>query len=156
MESPPTIDADSELEHRLGCLQGEAMSAEAEAMDGIYPQTDQIEQNLEPSEAPAPALPTADAMTMLVATVTNLVAVRRGEFWRLQREEAEAVGQAYGALIDAWLPPEKVGPGVMAIMVTGMVFGPRLVEDHQAHNSEEKEGDETGKETNPGSTRAHG
>jgi len=104
------------------------LEAEAEQAESISP--NDIEQCEQP-DTTTPAISTGDAMSLLVKSVCDVVAGRRGEHWRLKADEATAVGEAYGTLLDAWIPLDKLGPAVTAVMISAVVFGPRVAMDRQ-------------------------
>ena len=122
-------NSDIDLENGLNHLEHEAHEQEAKEGELYQHIEPDIKPDPDPDPEPEPAFKSEQAMAMFVATVCDLVASRRGDHWQLAAEEAKACGEAYGALIDAYLPAQTLGPGVMAITVTALVFGPRIQQD---------------------------
>lgn len=105
----------------------EAQAEQAEAQEGEFmPGAAEAEP-----EAPPPTISTGEAMALLVKVICSVVASRRGAHWKLKNDEATAVGEAYGAVLDTWIPIERMGPTVTAVMVSAVVFGPRVAVDRQ-------------------------
>lgn len=99
----------------------QAESQEGEFLPGASPAPEQS----------APSISTGEAMGLLVKVVCDVIASRRGKHWKLKSDEATAVGEAYGAVLDAWIPIERMGPTVTAVMISAVVFGPRVALDRQ-------------------------
>lgn len=132
-------NSDIDLENGLNHLEHEARESEAKEGELYQHIEPDIKPDPEPEGEPEPVFKSEQAMAMFVATVCELVASRRGDHWQLKPEEAKACGEAYGALIDAYLPAESLGPGVMAITVTALVFGPRIQQDRVISQAAEPE-----------------
>lgn len=64
--------------------------------------------------------------------VTQEMEQSPGDVWRVPDEEAFAFGAAWADVIDAYLPEESIGQGVMwgtALMATATLVGPRVMVD---------------------------
>lgn len=98
-----------------------ALTAEGEALDGEQiPLTGEQSEN-EPEKA---EIPTGELMAQVVQTTADIFAPN----WEIQAEESEALGNAYGALLDKYMPDsglDKYGVEIAAVMVTGMVLRSR-------------------------------
>lgn len=75
---------------------------------------------------------------LLDVTFNGLIAPKRGEHWKLTREESLALGDAYGAVIDKYFPDISGGPEVVALMLTAAMIGPRIAVDMASKSKPEK------------------
>ncbi len=67
--------------------------------------------------------------SLLDVTFNKLVAPKRGAHWQLSSDECDALGQAYGAVLDKRMPDFKTGPEITAVLVSVSVFVPRILQD---------------------------
>ena len=128
----------------------EAAATNAEAQEQQFPGDMPAEPVLEEDSGPqVPTISTADAMGLACKAICDFIANRRGEHWKITVDEAENLGIAYGALLDAYIPVEKMGPTLAAISVSAIVFGPRVMIDRQLQ-ARQKEVEGKAKEGNEG------
>jgi len=110
-------------------LQGEALEAEYVGAGGSGP-------GAEPE--PEPVGLGADACTALAGTVFELIAMRRGDMWRLAPDESQAVGQALDAVLAKYAPGiGDVGPEASLLLVTLAVVMPRVQAEKQSGAGDE-------------------
>lgn len=118
----------------------EAAATNAEAQEQHYPGDVPFDPVIEEDSGPQmPTISTADAMGLACKAICDFIANRRGEHWKITVDEAENLGVAYGALLDAYIPVEKMGPTLAAISVSAIVFGPRVMIDRQLKQQQEPE-----------------
>lgn len=108
-------------------------SAELSALADQFERTEQAEAVEGEFEA-APKQPagpsTGEMLSGLLLLVCNkLIAPRRGKHWALSNGEAEAVGDAAGAVLDKYFPGFHMGPEGALVAVSLAVFAPRLMLD---------------------------
>ena len=78
-----------------------------------------------------------EACAALAGTVFELVAMRRGEHWRLNNEESQAFGNALDAVLQKYAPQVgNVGPEASLLLVTAAVLMPRIQKDRAAQTDE--------------------
>ena len=83
-------------------------------------------------------VPTGEIIaSFMEITFNGLIAPRRGLHWEMKRDECQAVGNAYGAVIDKYFPDLNVGVEFTAIIVTISVFGPRVAADARLRAEQE-------------------
>tara|TARA_Y100000994_G_C15703663_1_gene446400 strand:+ start:1284 stop:1778 length:495 start_codon:yes stop_codon:yes gene_type:complete len=98
-----------------------ALTAEGEALDGEQNPLTGETPDKEPAEL---EIPTGELMAQVVQTTADIFAPN----WEIQPDESEALGNAYGALLDKYMPDsglDKWGLEITALMVTGMVIRSR-------------------------------
>lgn len=86
--------------------------------DNVIPINNQEPENQEPE------ISTSE----LIAPILNIGFATLAPNWKISGEEVEQLSQAYGALLDKYLPDnglDKYGPEISAIMVTAMIVMPR-------------------------------
>lgn len=108
------------------------------------PELDRLEAEAEADEQPeaefvgkegegqADAMSSADVCTLLAQTTFSVIAVRRGAHWELSKDEAAKLGEAYGVLMDKYLPEGTSGPELTAVMVTAMIVFPRAQQEQES------------------------
>lgn len=52
--------------------------------------------------------------------------------WGVTRQECEALGGAWAAVIDKYFPDLEVGPELAAVLITVQIIGPRIAMDRHA------------------------
>lgn len=60
--------------------------------------------------------------------VFNAISTRRGDHWKLQKDEAQQLGGAFDAVLSKYLPGylDKAGPEVTLGFIASMIILPRL------------------------------
>lgn len=71
----------------------------------------------------------------------SVMASRKGEHWALKQEEAEALGNSFGAVLDKYWPGLDLGPEVALLGAAAMVMMPRIAEDKKQEAARAKEQD---------------
>lgn len=83
-----------------------------------------------PGVPAAPGVQTGEMVAdLLDITFNGLIAPRRGDHWKLSADESKALGHAYGAVFDKYLPNLQSGPEFAAVIVTVAVIGPKIAQD---------------------------
>lgn len=120
--------------------EAQGQEPEGEGWDSS-PELDRLEAEAEAEEQPeaefvgkegegqADAMSSADVCTLLAQTTFSVIAARRGAHWELSQDEAAKMGEAYGVLMDKYMPEDTSGPEMAAVMVTAMVVFPRAQGD---------------------------
>lgn len=114
-------ESTEQAEIDLSDLQGDfsALASEAAALDG-----EESPVNGKEAESVEAELSTGELMATAIQATADIIAPN----WDIQSEESEALGNAYGALIDKYLPDNGLnnyGVEITALLVTGMVFKSR-------------------------------
>jgi len=65
---------------------------------------------------------------MLGLTFNEALAPRLGDHWKLADQERSDLADAYATLLEKYFPNFRSGPELAAIVVTFVVFGPRIAE----------------------------
>lgn len=114
---------------------------QADELKSIAAELEQAEQaegvqgEYQPGEKAKPENPGPSTGEMIAGllsiTFNKVLAPKRGRHWELTNKEAEAAGDAYGALLDKYFPGFSIGPEGAAVAVTLVVFGPRVAIDAQ-------------------------
>lgn len=130
-----------------------ALQAEADAALAAAP-ADEFGGELDaaPAEQPASEETAQLCASLLEVTCNQLLAAKHGDHWRISKEEAKALGAAYGAVLDKYFPNMRSGPELTAVLLTAAVFGPRVAET-AARRSHEGKGNSDGG-THEGQPRA--
>ena len=78
-------------------------------------------------------IPTADIVGQLLGITFGMVAAKAGDHWALNAGELKVAGDAYGAVIDKYIPNfgNSMSVEISAVLVTGMLVIPRLAESKQ-------------------------
>lgn len=84
----------------------------------------------------------AGAMAMFVQIGTAFLASRMGAHWAASEDEALMMGKAYAEAMEYYYPDAEVGPGVAAVMVTGMYALPRMAMQKAAAKEAQKKREE--------------
>lgn len=72
----------------------------------------------------------ATPIGMTVGMLFGMLAATRGPHWKLSDPEADQLGQAWAPVLAQYLPADGAGsPWFGALLVTGLVIGPRVVLD---------------------------
>lgn len=133
----------SEEQIELDKLAAEAEAEEVQGGEYIPGQGEQAE--------PEPAGPaTGEIIAPILQITFGLIASRRGAHWALTDQEAIEAGNAYGAVMDKYFPDAPMGPEVTAVIVTLAIVGPRVGEDKRKAAAAEKEGGQSGEESERG------
>jgi len=76
-----------------------------------------------------PEVNTGEVVAALLLPTFALIALKAGEHWALQPDEAEIAGEAYGAVIDKYYPNAGASMGVetTALLVTAGLVLPRMM-----------------------------
>lgn len=110
-QAPPAAAAPGELE---GLATGAAELDAEHAPPGAAPAA-------EPAELALP--PTHKIVEMLLTPSFVILAPN----WKVTKDEIEQLSIAYGAVIDKYFPDLRTGPELAAIIVTAVVFTPRVM-----------------------------
>lgn len=120
--SADDLKSDDHSEPLPDDLQAEADALLAE-IDAPLPAADVDSPGVEQAK-------TADMLsTLLQITFNAIVAPRRGDHWAMSQKECDALGSAYGAVIDKYFPDFDLGVEFVAVVTTVTVFGPRIAQD---------------------------
>lgn len=120
----------------------EELDASAKVEEGVGAKSGEYIPNPEQPEQPEPMIneQLAGAVAMMVQMGTTFIAARMGEHWASTPEESQMMGAAYAEAIEYYYPDAEVGPGVAAVMVTGMYALPRMAIHKQKAAKEKKQG----------------
>lgn len=100
----------------------EVLDAEARAVEGEY-----IPKDDPRAQQGAPGAPEAESETAeLIAAVLEPAFAVLAPNWEVTGDECRMLAQAYGPLADKYFPDLNLGVEVKAVLVTLVVFGPRL------------------------------
>jgi hypothetical protein len=108
----------------LDQLQAEAEREEGQTAEGEY-----IGAGEDETANQGPDMSSKDVAKLLASTTFSLVAARKGAHWDLEDGEADQLGEAYGALMDKYLPEDTAGPELTAVLCTAIVVFPRVQQD---------------------------
>jgi len=108
-------------------------AASPEEMEGLAGEAVEAEYVGEKeSEQPSECIG-SEACGALAGTVFELVAMRRGEHWRLKSEESAAVGNALDAVLTKYAPQlGNIGAEASLLLVVVSVMMPRMQADREA------------------------
>lgn len=84
-----------------------------------------------PAQGPAAAgVNTGEMITALLDITFNIgLAAKRGPHWKMPPEDCAQLGNAYGAVVDKYMPDLRTGPELTAIMVSVPILLPRILAD---------------------------
>jgi len=100
-----------------------------EAIEAEYVEADQGEPDQEPQGLGA------DACSALAGTVFELIAMRRGELWRLKPDESDAMGNALDAVLAKYAPGiGDIGAEASLLLITVALVMPRMQADKVAED----------------------
>lgn len=135
-----------------------ALADEAAALDGDENPVNGASAQAEPEK---PELTTGELMATAIQATADIVAPN----WEIQAEESEALGEAYGALLDKYLPDSGLnnyGVEITALLVTGMVLKSRAgvplrkPKKDQGEESEPAQEKDRAKESEPAQEQEQG
>lgn len=92
-----------------------------------------------PEAAPVPSMESAKMCGQLVKVVFGVMAVRRGDHWNLNDEEAGLMGGALGGVLDKYAPNMQTGPEAALVLAGLLIVGPRIAADVAAREKLERE-----------------
>ena len=109
-EGPDTMELDQEID-----------SLEKEEQGEFVPESGGGEF----VEMPGASEQLAGVFSMVISAGSEILGGRLGEQYKLFDQEIAQLSNAYAQAVDYYFPDAEVGPGVTALLVTGMVVGPR-------------------------------
>src|SRR5690606_5676487 len=89
-------------------------------------------------EPPASEETAALCASLLEVTFNQLIAPKHGAHWKLERSECDALGKAYGAVLDKYFPNLRTGPEAAAILPSADVRGPSIAQSAQLRAQEQE------------------
>lgn len=96
-----------------------ALDAEARAVEGKVITNAEQQASAEPP--PAAEITTGQLLTAILVPVFKVLAPA----WAVSRDECALLGEAWGAVVDKYLPDLDLGVELSAVLATALVFGPR-------------------------------
>ncbi len=72
---------------------------------------------------------TADVIAPLLLTTFSMLSKLRGQHWSISEDMATEAAKEYGACIDHYFPNVTAAPWVGAVVVSGMLFGPPMMQE---------------------------
>lgn len=73
-------------------------------------------------EPEQPEMPTSEVLNLALTPIVAILAPN----WQIKPEEIQMLSEAYGALLDKYMPGVAMGVEVTAILCTAMVVAPRI------------------------------
>lgn len=103
----------------MSAPENDDLRAQAEALEGEF-----ILKTEAPAEEPAGphAVSNAEALAALLGVTFKFFTPA----WNVSDDECAMLGQAYADVIEKYFPEFNIGPIGTALVVSGIVFGPRL------------------------------